>query len=401
MTKKAAGQAAERTAGKEVAKKTGINMPVKMNITNASLEVLRHKYAKVPDVSKKEGYEVARLGIAEIRTLRTGLGDCKKEKKAEAIAFNKRVDTEYNRVLDILVAIETPLKTAKDAEDAKKEAAREEKRKAEETRKFKINQKINEIREIAFSFTDETSEAIREQIDAVKEIQITKDIYEEFTVAADLAKIDVKTRLEALLENVLAREKADAERKLEDERLADERKKLDDEKAAADKETERLKAIDDNLDHIKNLPFEYTGSSPSGIDLGIASLESMVITEDEFGEFTEEAKASKESVLDKLSIIKNQAEEMEDLQKKKEELDEREKKADEELKAAAEELRLKEEKEAQAKKNKKAEKANEKLQLEKYNESLASIELLVGDKKTAKCVLDAIMDGSIPSVTFG
>ena len=374
-----------------------INAPVKMNITNKKLTELKKKFEKIPDLTKKEGYEFVRVGLGELRTLRTGAGKHKKDLKEEAISYNKRVDTEYSRVIEIIASIEGPMKAAKDAEDAKKEALKEEKRKKEDDRKFAINQKINEIREIAFSFTDETSEAIRKEIDAVKKIQITKDIYEEFTVAADLAKIDVKTRLEALLENVVKREEADAERKIEDARLADERKKLDDEKAADAKETERLKAIADNLDHIKGLPFEYTSSSPSGIDLGIASLESMVITEDEFGEFTEEAKASKESVLDKLSIIKKQAEEMEELQKKKEELDERERKADEESRVAAEELRLKEKKETQEKKDKKAEKENKQL-LEKKKK--LALNAMYDFSQDMTILLDAIIAGKIPNVTF-
>lgn len=393
MTKKA--------AEKEIAVKEGINAPIALNVTDAVLNKLKKKFEKIPDLTKKEGYEFVRVGLGELRTLRTDTGKSKTILKKEAIAYNKRVDTEFNRVIEIISSIEGPMKAAKDAEDAKKEAARDEKRKAEETRKFKINQKINEIREIAFSFTDETSEAIREQIDAVKEIQITKDTYEEFVTAAQMAVIDVKTRLEALLENVVKREEADAERKLEDERLAGERKKLDEEKAAADKETERLKAIGQNLDHIKDLPFGYAEKDSSAISLGIASLEAMAITEEEFGEFTPEAEAAKKNVLDKMQILKKQMDEKGALLKKQKEIDIREKKADEEREAAAEEERLATEAKDKEKKEKAAEQANEALQLERYNESLASIELLVGNKKVSKSVLDAIIDGNIPNIIFG
>lgn len=395
MTKKA--------GEKEIVVKEGINAPIALNVTDAVLNKLKKKFEKIPDLTKKEGYEFVRVGLGELRTLRTDTGKSKTILKKEAIAYNKRVDTEFNRVIEIITAIEEPMKVAKDAEDKKKEAARDEKRKAEETRKFAINQKINEIREIAFSFTDETSEAIREQIDAVKEIQITKDTYEEFVTAAQMAVIDVKTRLEALLENVVAWEEADAERKLEDERLAGERKKLDEEKAAADKETERLKVIGQNLDHIKDLPFGYDGSDSSEISLGIASLAALVITEDEFAEFTEAAKTAKAETLVKLKALDSQAKEKEELQKKKEELDEREKKADEDREAAAEETRLAEEKEAQAKKDKKAQKENKKLAAEKEEAAIKALRSILDldlDLDSAMMILQAIQSGKIPNVTY-
>ena len=386
-----------KKAEKEIAVKEGINAPVKMNVTDAALIKLKKKFEKLPDVTTKDGYEVIRLGLGELRTIRTGASKHKTGLKAEAIAYNKRVDVAYNHIIAAVAAMENPWKAAKDAEDAKKEAAKKEKRQAEETRKFAINQKINEIREIAFSFTDETSEAIREQIDAVKEIQITKDVYEEFVTAAQMAVIDVKTRLEALLENVVKREEADAERKIEDERLADERKKLDDEKAATDKETERLKTIGDNLDHIKNLPFGYDGSDSSEISLGLASLEAMVVTDEEFAEFTDDAEKLKAETIVKLKTLESQAREREDLKKKQEELDEREKKADEEAEAAAEETRLAEEKEAQVKKDKKAEKENKKLAAEKYESTLACMLQF----KDMNQLLDAIIKGDIENLTYG
>lgn len=388
MTKKA--------AEKEIAVKEGVKAPIKLNVTDAVLNKLKKKFEKIPDLTKKEGYEFIRVGLGELRTLRTGAGKHKKDLKEEAIAYNKRVDTEFNRVIEIITSIEEPMKAAKDAEDAKKEAIKEEKRKKEETRKFAINQKINEIREIAFSFTDETSEAIREQIDVVKGIQITKDIYEEFKTAAEMAKIDVKTRLEALLENVVKREEADAERKLEEARLADERKKLDEEKAANDKEIERLKPISDNLDHIKNLPFSYDGRSSAALELAIANLEASPITEDVYQEFTKDANKAKEEALVKLKTLESQAKEKEELQKKKEDLDEREKKAGEEVEAAAEEIRLAEEEQVQEKKDKKALKENKKVAAEKYDTTLS----VMAGYKDMNQLLDDIIAGVIPNVVY-
>ena len=183
---------------------------VKLNITNAALDKLKKKFEKVPDCTTAAGYEMTRLGIAEIVGERTGLAACKKEKKAKAIAYNKGVDSEYNRILAVLFAIETPMKEAKQAVDAIKEAKKEEKRKAEETRKFKITNRINMIREVVFSAADKSSEGIKKQLDVVKGIEINKADFEEFKVEAERARIDVEVKLEDLYAKAVEREEADS-----------------------------------------------------------------------------------------------------------------------------------------------------------------------------------------------
>jgi len=208
-----------------------MNQLVKFNVTDAALKKLKTKYAKVPDVSKKEGYEMVRRGISEVVSLRTGLAACKKDLKADALAFTRQVDSEYNRVLDILVAIETPMKEAKQAVDAIKEAKKEEKRKAEETRKFKITNRINMIREIVFGVIDKSSEEIQKQLDVVKAIEIKKDDFEEFNIEAERARIDTEVKLEELHQAAVEREETAVAQAEEDKRLADERKKLEEENA--------------------------------------------------------------------------------------------------------------------------------------------------------------------------
>lgn len=351
----------DETSGKDLAVKNKTSQPVVMSVTNTKLEKLQKKFAKVPDCTTTEGYELARVGISEIVGLRTGLATCKKDLKAEAIAFGKKVDVEYNRILDILVSIETPMKEAKKKVDAIKEAKKEEKRKAEENRKFKITNRINMIREIIFSVIDKSSEEIKKQLDAVKEIEISKTDFEEFTTEAERARIDAEVKLEELYQAATEREEAAIILAAEEDRLAKERKKLEDEKAieAADREEREKK------------------------------------------EREEREAREKEEAIKRAKEAAELAAKEEDIRKQQEELDERERIADEEREAAAEEKRLAEEKAEQEEKEKEAEKENEELQLKKYNESLAAILLLIRDEKIAKAVLDAAIDGGIPHIAYG
>jgi len=352
MTKKAAET--------EIAVREGIKAPVKMNITNATLDKLKKKFSQVPDCTTAEGYELARVGIAEVVGLRTGLAACKKDKKAEAIAFNKNVDAEYNRILNILVSLETPYKEAKKKVDAIKEAEKEKKRKAEETRKFKITNRINMIREVVFVAANKSSEEIEKQLDVVKGIEINKADFEEFKVEAERARIDVEVKLEDLYAKAVEREEADKLRQIEEEHLAEERRKLEEDQAkeaAAREEREEKERKERELRE------------------------------------AEEAK-KRQIEEDKLEV------EREELRKKKEEIDERERKADEAREAAAEETRLKEEKAEQEKAAKEAEKEDEELQAEKRSNTLETmLDPLYRDDMGG--LLDAIIAGKIPHVTFG
>lgn len=350
----------DETSGKELAVKSVTSQPVALNVTNATLEKLQKKFAKVPDCTTTKGYELARVGISEIVGLRTGLAACKKDRKAEAIAFGKKVDVEYNRILDILVGIETPMKEAKKAVDAEKEAKKEEKRKAEENRKFKITNRINMIREIIFGVIDKSSEEIKKQLDVVKEIEINKNDFEEFTTEAERARIDAEVKLEELHQKAVEREEAEVERKAEEDRIAEERKNLEEEQA----------------------------------------IEASAREEREKKETEEREAREKEEAIKRAEEAAELAAKEEELRKKQEDLDERERKADEEREATAEKERLAAEAKDKEKKDKANEEANEALQLEKYNESLAAIELLIGDKKISKAVLDAVMDGAIPNLTY-
>ncbi|MCK5610329.1 hypothetical protein KAR91_51125 [Candidatus Pacearchaeota archaeon] len=347
------------TEGIEVTKQV-----VVMTVTNANLEALREKYATVPDCSKKEGYEMARVGIAEIVGLRTKLAACKKDLKAEALAYSRTVDSEYNRILNVLVAIETPMKEAKKEVDAIKEAEKEKKRKAEETRKFQISEKINEIREIIFQYAGKSSEVIKAKLKEVEAIKIKKDDFQEFKSEAERARIDVEVKLQGFLKQAIENEEADKLRKEEEERLATERKKFEEDQAkevaAREKRGEKEKKEREERE-------------------------------------AAEAKKRKEEE-DKFE------EERESLRVAQAELDERERIEKERLEKEAEEKRLADEKEKNEKAAKKKVKEDKKLQEGKTQKTYEALFEIIDMKESrhaiVKRIIGAIKTGHIPNVTF-
>jgi len=216
---------------------------VKYDITDVSLEKLREKYAVVPDVESKEGYETVRLGLAEIRTLRTSVEKRRKELKADAISYGKRVDGEAGRITGILQAIEEPMRIAKSNFDEAKEAEKQAKIQAEQERVAGIKAKITAIRTIPLDYADATSEEIEKaSAQLIKDFSMEHEGFDEYAEEATVAKGEVLQTLSILMSKSIAREKEDERLKKEQAKLDAERLKLERERKAQEEKQRHAEA---------------------------------------------------------------------------------------------------------------------------------------------------------------
>jgi hypothetical protein len=100
--------------------------------TDAALAEMKARLVATKfDCRTPAGYDAARRGIAECRTLRVAVEKKRVELKADALAWGKKVDTEAKRITAELESIEEPLQAAKDAIDNEKKRIAQE---AEEKR---------------------------------------------------------------------------------------------------------------------------------------------------------------------------------------------------------------------------------------------------------------------------
>lgn len=90
------------------------------------------------------GYEMVSAGIAEVTKYRTGVIKSGKVLKAPAIAYQKNVNAEVNRVVGLFLEIETPLREEKASVDDEAERRRKEK---EESERLAIESKERAERE--------------------------------------------------------------------------------------------------------------------------------------------------------------------------------------------------------------------------------------------------------------
>lgn len=355
------------------------------NVTDAKMAELKDKFSKVTDVSTKDGYEFNRVGLGELVKQRTGLGDYKAKLKAPHLKRNREIDAEYNRLEKELKDLEAPMRAAKEAEDRKKELAKEKKKEAEEAHKVALNKKVNDIKDIAFEYINADSKTIRLGLDSLRDMKFTKAEYGDFKQAAEMSRIDVKTKLEDLFAKAVESEEGAAEREAEQEeaRLAQEKLDEENEKTRLENEdTDRKLKIKDLIHQLREAGIAAPNISLEGLERNLTLLTGVVIEEAKYNEFSQDAAEAKNGSMEQISQA---------IEVKKEAIRVAEKAA-KELEEKAEKLRIKDEK--------KKEKEDKKLQADAIEATLDDIVKTIGDRLQAQFLLDAIIAGDVSNITY-
>lgn len=211
------------------------------SVTDAALAEMKQKYAGLK-ITDHAGYETVRLAIADCRGKRSDVEARRKELKAAALDYGRRVDGEAKRITAALMEVEEPLKAEKQRVDDEKARVKREKEEAEEARKAAILAKIFDIQKRINSLFGLTATQLKEKFLEAFEIEITEEEYQEFTQEARNNKDNVLTVLkDAMLERE-AWEKEEAKQKAEAERLEEQRKKQEEAQRRLDEEKAKLEA---------------------------------------------------------------------------------------------------------------------------------------------------------------
>lgn len=197
----------------------------------AGLAELRHRFDGVVfDVATTKGDKEARGFRKELVTLRTTLEAKRKELKAPALAYAKRIDDEAKSITTEILALEEPIDAQIKAEEARKEAERAAKAEVERQRIAGHHERIAELRGAVSAAAHASSALITEHIEDLEKVEIGAE-FEEFQSQAQAAKDETLSKLREIHEAALAREAEEAriksEREAEADRLADERAELE------------------------------------------------------------------------------------------------------------------------------------------------------------------------------
>ena len=192
--------------------------------TEAAIAELRKKYAGATyDLTTVAGDKAARAGRLELVTLRGNLEKKRKELKAPALEFGKKIDSEAVRLTAEIVALEKPIDDQIKADEQRRDDERRAKEAAEAARRKVHIDAIAKITGYVEQAADLSSERIGKGIAYLQGMDLSG--FEEFVDEAAATRTRTIAALEVLRSKAVAREEEAARleaQRIEQARVADE-----------------------------------------------------------------------------------------------------------------------------------------------------------------------------------
>ena len=255
---------------------SGSKVVVQYSATEAALSDLRTKYAGVVfDLTTTKGDKEARAARLELVTLRTSLEKKRKEFKAPALDFGKKIDSEAERISKEIVALESHIDLQIKADEKRRADEKAERDRIEAARVQCLRDKIEQIRACLTRCEGITAERIATGIALVEKLDVSEAVFLELAPEAASTKEQTLAAMRKLHTSTLEREfeaaRVEAQR-IENERVADEQRKtaqaLADQQAALDKaaadlaERERIAAESAKVERIVTAPSVAPAATP-------------------------------------------------------------------------------------------------------------------------------------------
>ena len=212
---------------------------VKYNVTDAAISKMKNEYMKltVQGLNDEAGLSQVHAARMVVKNHRVDVEKTRKELKADALEWGRKVDAEAKRITAMLEPIEAHLTAEEEKVTKEKERIRQEKIRKEEERVAKIREKIESIKNLGIVEYPETSEQLITRIDKLPPIDKT---FMEFTQEAEKVRAETYDKLNTLLDKRLVYEAEQAAQKAEAERLEKLRKEQAEAQAKIDAENARI-----------------------------------------------------------------------------------------------------------------------------------------------------------------
>ncbi len=200
------------------------------NETAAALALLREKYSGPFDVTTTKGMSLAREARAEVKGYRVALEKVRVELKAPALERTRLIDAEAKRITAELLAIEEPIDQQIKDEEARKEAEKATKARAESARLATIAAKISAIRLLVIMVAHQSAAIISAELEKAQALELSEEEFQEFLPDAQEALEETLKDLQAALNARLLYEaeqaRIQAEQEAEAARIKAEREEL-------------------------------------------------------------------------------------------------------------------------------------------------------------------------------
>lgn len=222
---------------------------VEYNVTDAAIAEMEHAYMglTIQGLDDKKGFVAVHTARMVVKGKRVEVEHRRKELKADALAYGKKVDGEAKRIFGKLEPIESHLQSEEDKVVEEKKRIEDEKARIEQDRVDEIRAKIAAMQNNVIVTRNLTASGIRSLIAQVEEIDITEEVYQEFYQEALETGSAVLAELSRALQAQDAVELADEKRKAEAERLEKVRQEQEATQKAIDAERLKIQEEQDKL----------------------------------------------------------------------------------------------------------------------------------------------------------
>lgn len=177
--------------------------------TEAALAALREQYKGARyDLTTTAGDKAARAGRLALVTLRNDLEKKRKELKAPALEFGKKIDSEAARLTAEIVALETPIDAQIKADEKRRDDERRAKEEAEAARKKVHTDAIAKIAGYVAQAAELPAARIASGIAYLEAMELAG--FEEYTEQATATRQRTVAALQALQVKAKAREDEEA-----------------------------------------------------------------------------------------------------------------------------------------------------------------------------------------------
>jgi len=215
---------------------------VKYSITDAAIAEMKQEYSGMAIANTKD-YRAVQKAISTITAKRTEVEKTRKEFKAGALEYGKKIDTEAKRVTALLREVEDPLKELKAEVDNRKAAEQAEKERIEQDRVDCIQAKIKMINNYREDLNSLSIDELKTCLVELIPLDVPEGEYQEFTEEARQAMEKtlnaISDRMTEKTEHEKAQEalrKAQAKERIAQEAQAKAEQKLADQEAAIQRE---------------------------------------------------------------------------------------------------------------------------------------------------------------------
>ena len=215
-------------------------LPAQCGLTKAAIAKMKKEYDPklIPEAKVKgdEGYAIIHSQTMKITKVRTFIESKRKTLNADAQAFINGINSKAKELTAIVVDLEEPWRKIKTTLDEKEAREAAEKAQAEEKWMAEIEQRIQNIKDLANGLLGSNAEAIQARLMKAQGIIIDEQWYGDYIEVAEITLDTVCQTLENAHTERLEYEKNQAALETQKAEMAENQRKMDEQQEALNKQ---------------------------------------------------------------------------------------------------------------------------------------------------------------------